>query len=94
MEIEKYGEDIIGNLFTQNQTLKNVKTRTMQMLNTIGMSESILKLMERRSKTDMLIFIGLAILTLVLIYFLIAIVKPMLGGTSGTTMGSSVHTEE
>ncbi|TNV81397.1 hypothetical protein FGO68_gene7703 [Halteria grandinella] len=93
-EIEKYGEDIIGNLFSQNQTLKNVRTRTMQMLNTIGMSESILKLMERRSKTDMLIFIGLAILTLVLIYFLIAIVKPMLSGAGTTLSNNVVHTEE
>jgi hypothetical protein len=64
----------------------------MQMLNTIGMSESILKLMERRSKTDMLIFIGLAILTLVLIYFLIAIVKPMLSGAGSPV--STVNTEE
>jgi len=64
------------------------------MLNTIGMSESILKLMERRSKTDMLIFIGLAILTLVLIYFLIAIVKPMLSGAGTTLSNNAVHTEE
>ncbi len=52
------------------------------MLNTLGMSESILKLMERRSKTDMLIFFGLAILTLILIYFLIYIFKPILSGTA------------
>jgi hypothetical protein len=48
----------------------------MQMLNTIGMSESILKLIEKRTKTDMLIFIGMAVLTLVLIYCLVYFVKP------------------
>lgn len=52
------------------------------MLNTIGMSESILKLIERRTKTDMLIFCGLVVLTLVLIYVLLFIVKPMISGTS------------
>ncbi len=48
------------------------------MLNTIGMSESVLKLIEKRSKTDMLIFFGLVILTLVLIYALFYYIKPML----------------
>jgi hypothetical protein len=53
------------------------------MLNTIGMSESILKLIEKRSKTDMLIFLGLVLLTIVLIYILISFVKPMLSLSSG-----------
>lgn len=54
----------------------------MQMLNTIGMSESILKLIEKRTKTDLLIFVGLAFLTLLLIYILVCFVKPMLGGSA------------
>ena len=45
------------------------------MLTTIGMSESILKLVEKRSKTDLLIFCGLVLLTVVLIYVLINYVK-------------------
>lgn len=52
------------------------------MLNTIGMSESILKLIEKRSKTDMLIFLGLVVLTILLIYFLVCFVKPLLSGTT------------
>lgn len=54
------------------------------MLNTIGMSESIMKLIERRNKTDMLIFFGLAVFTLALIYCLIVYVKPMLSGATST----------
>lgn len=64
----------------QNQTLKKVKLRTMQMLNTIGISESILKMIEKRTKADFLIFIGMAILTLVVIYVLFTYVRPMLYG--------------
>ena len=48
------------------------------MLKAIGMSESILKLIEKRTKGDWLIFLGLAVGTLVLIYVLIYYVKPLL----------------
>lgn len=45
------------------------------MLNSLGMSESVLMLIERRSKMDMLIFVILATLLLAFIYFLYAYVK-------------------
>ena len=48
------------------------------MLNTIGVSEGILKMIEKRSKTDMVLFIVMAIVTLIVIYLLVAYVKPML----------------
>ena len=54
------------------------------MLNTIGMSESIMKLIERRNKMDMLIFLALAICTLVLIYILFVYVKPFLFGSAAS----------
>lgn len=79
-EIEKHGDNIINSLFTQGQTLKKVKNRTMQMLSTIGISEGILKMIEKRSKTDMVIFFVMAFLTILLIYLLVAYVKPMLSG--------------
>jgi len=50
------------------------------MLNTIGMSDSILKLIDKRSRTDILIFFGMALLTLILIFALFFYVKPMLFG--------------
>jgi hypothetical protein len=52
------------------------------MLNTIGMSEGILKLIEKRSRTDMIIFVVLVIASLLLIYVLISYVKPFLSGAS------------
>ena len=55
------------------------------MLNTIGMSESVLKLIEKRSKADMLIFFGLALLTLILIFLLMWYVKPWISGSSSVT---------
>lgn len=48
------------------------------MLNQLGMSDNILTLIERRSKTDLLILIGLCSLTLIIMYVLYFYVKPML----------------
>ena len=48
------------------------------MLNSLGMSDNILTLIERRGKTDLLIFVGLCIGTLLFIYVLYAYVKPMM----------------
>jgi hypothetical protein len=52
------------------------------MLNTIGMSESIMKLIEKRNRTDLLVFFGLALLTLVMVVILIWYIKPFLFGAS------------
>ena len=52
--------------------------RTLQMFNSLGMSERLLLLVERRSRADMFIFVALAILTLVFLYVLYYYVKPML----------------
>jgi len=48
------------------------------MFNSLGMSERLLLLVERRSRADMFIFVALAILTLVFLYVLYYYVKPML----------------
>jgi len=54
--------------------------RTLQMLHSLGMSESILLLIERRGRADLLIFVCLAIFTLLFIYALIYYIKPMIFG--------------
>jgi hypothetical protein len=46
------------------------------MFNSLGMSESILLLVERRSRADMFIFVALAIVTLVFLFVLYYYVKP------------------
>lgn len=60
--------------------MSNVREKTQTMLAKLGMSDNILTLIERRSKTDLLIFFGLAIGTLIFMYFLITTVKPWLSG--------------
>ena len=48
------------------------------MLNQLGLSDNILTLIERRGKTDLMIFFALCALTLLFIYFLYYYVKPMM----------------
>lgn len=67
-EIEKYKTSILTSLSVQEETLKRVKLRTLQMFHSLGMSESILMLIERRSRADMIIFCCLVVFTLLLIY--------------------------
>jgi hypothetical protein len=61
------------------------------MLNTIGMSEGILKMIQKRSKTDMVIFFIMAFLTLLLIYILITYVKPLLSLGSSATVEYTIY---
>lgn len=67
-EIEGYKNSIISSLSLQEETLKRVRLRTMQMFNSLGMSESIVMLIERRSRADMIIFCCLVVFTLLIIY--------------------------
>ena len=67
-EIEKHKTNILNSLAMQEETLKRVKLRTLQMFHSLGMSESILMLIERRSRADMIIFCCLVVFTLLLIY--------------------------
>ena len=77
-EIKSQGKGIMGQLQNQREILIKSRNRTVDMLKAIGMSESIIKLIEKRTKGDWLIFLGLAVGTLVLMYVLIYYVKPLL----------------
>jgi hypothetical protein len=77
-EIKSQGNSILESLKIQEATLKRVKHRTYQMLQSLGMSESILLLIERRGRADCFIFCVLAVLTLVFVYVMVWWVKPLL----------------
>ena len=62
----------------QQETLYGVKNKTKEMARQLGLSDSILTLIERRGKGDWLIFIGLALGLLVFMFVLIYYIKPAL----------------
>ena len=66
---------MLEQLDKQKDMLKRVKSRTMQMFDALGMSDSIVTLIDRRSKGDIAIFVFLCILTLAVIYGLLYYVR-------------------
>ena len=84
--------------------MRGVKDKTVQMLSQLGMSDNILTLIERRTKTDLAIFIGLCIFTLLFMYVLYVYVKPVMsigamvgavgGGKDGVSEGDKIEVME
>ena len=63
--IQDQGRSILESLDSQTEVLKKVKMRTFQFLNVLGVSGSIMRLIERRGREDNLIVVGLCFLTLI-----------------------------
>ena len=76
--IQTQGKSILESLNVQGEMLKKVKRRTFEFLNVLGVSGSIMRLIERRGREDNLIVIGLCVLTLIIMYIAFYYVKPML----------------
>ena len=77
-DIKDQGTSIIENLTSQTEVLKKVKLRTFQFLNVLGVSGSVMRLIERRGREDNLIVIGLFIFTLFMMYMAFYYIKPMI----------------
>jgi len=78
IEIESYGSLVWNSIKDQSHRLQNIFTRTGQMNDGIGISHTMAGSLNRKSKQDCYLFIGLAILTIVLIIVCYYYVKPML----------------
>ena len=77
-DIKDQGTSIIENLTSQTEVLKKVKLRTFQFLNVLGVSGSVMRLIERRGREDNLIVIGLFIFALFMMYMAFYYIKPMI----------------
>ena len=75
--IRNQGESILENLSSQTEVLKKVKLRTFQFLNVLGVSGSIMRLIERRGREDNLIVIALCLVTLLVMYLTYYYIKPL-----------------
>ncbi|XP_002525701.2 membrin-11 [Ricinus communis] len=66
------GYAILSKYSEQRQRLKNAQRKALDVLNTVGLSNSVLRLIERRSRVDRWIkYVGMLI-TLALMYFLVS----------------------
>ena len=66
------GVTILSNLRDQRSTLKGAHTKLLDLANTLGMSNTVLRLIERRAKQDWWVFFVGVCITLIIIYFVVS----------------------
>ena len=65
------GSSILENLREQRSTLKGAQTKMLDVLNTLGMSNTVIRLIERRSEGDKYILIGGMLVTCLLMWLIL-----------------------
>lgn len=62
------GSNVLSNLRDQRGTLKGVQRKVLDIMNTLGLSNTVLRLIERRSSQDKIILYGGMILTCIIMF--------------------------
>jgi Golgi SNAP receptor complex protein 2 len=65
------GAEIIGGLHSQGSALKGIRKKVLDVANTLGMSNTVIRMIERRGQGDKLILIGGMVLTCVFMVLVI-----------------------
>ena len=65
------GSSILENLRDQRSTLKGAQKKILDMMNTLGMSNTVIRLIEKRAEGDKYILIGGMLLTCFLMWLII-----------------------
>ena len=65
------GSNILENLREQRGTLKGAQKKMLDVLNTLGMSNTVIRLIEKRSEGDKYILIGGMVLTCVVMWLIL-----------------------
>lgn len=65
------GTSILENLRSQRSNLKNIQRRFMDIANTLGLSNTTMRMIERRAREDKFIFYGGIFITLLVICLVI-----------------------
>lgn len=63
-----HGENLLGNVKIQNSTLKEVKRKILSVSNTLGLSNTLIRMIERRSASDKYILYGGMIITCIIMF--------------------------
>ena len=66
-----HGTNVLNTTRNQSVTLKSIKTKILNVGNTLGLTSTIMKLIERRSSSDRKIVYALMIVTCIIMFFTI-----------------------
>ena len=63
-----HGENTLLNLKEQNSMLKTIKTKMLNVTNSLGLSNSLIRLIERRNANDKYVLYGGMLITLFIMF--------------------------
>uniref|UniRef100_H2YWG3 Golgi SNAP receptor complex member 2 n=2 Tax=Ciona savignyi TaxID=51511 RepID=H2YWG3_CIOSA len=69
-DLISHGSSVIENLRSQRGTLKGVKTRMLNIANTLGLSNTVMRLIEKRTTQDKLVLFGGMLATSLVMFLL------------------------
>ncbi|GLE03878.1 hypothetical protein PINS_up012789 [Pythium insidiosum] len=74
-DLTSLSQSILGDLSTQRSAMKSVRTKVLDIANRLGLSSSLLRVIERRDTVDFWIVVAGMILTLLFLYACISYVR-------------------
>lgn len=66
-----HSENLLDNLKSQSISLKDVKRKILNVSNTLGLSNTLLRMIERRSASDKVILYGGMVITCIIMFLTI-----------------------
>lgn len=63
-----HGEDTLSNLKEQSSALKTIKTKMLNVGNALGLSTSLIRMIERRNQSDKYVLYGGMVITLIIMF--------------------------
>lgn len=66
-----HGENVLKHIQTQNNFLKDIKTKILNVTNSLGLSNSLIGMIERRNTSDKYVLFGGMLITCIVMYLTI-----------------------
>jgi len=66
-----HGENVLNNIKEQSQMLKTVKGKILNITNSLGLSNTLIRMIERRNTSDKYILYGGMIITCIIMFLTI-----------------------
>merc|ERR1711990_21823 len=70
-----HGSSILSSLRDQHGTLKSARKKVLDVINTLGLTNTVMRLIEKRGSRDKVIFCVGCVITLIIMYLTIAYVR-------------------
>jgi len=79
-EAVELGNTVLGSLARQDDMMKGVQRKMYSMLNELGVSNNFIRMIQKRSRNDLYICLGLGVFLIIFMIFLIFVLKPYVRG--------------